>query len=54
MTILYPTKFKSDVMGCNAYGDGSIAAVDTWCPTSRKVNVLDKDQVCTYAIHCLT
>ena len=32
-------------MGCNAYGDGNVAAIDTWCPTSRKVNVLDSDQV---------
>lgn len=46
-------KLKSDVMGCNGYGDGSIAAIDTWCPTSRKINELDNDQVSRYAPHII-
>ena len=38
-------------MGCNGYGDGSIAAIDTWCPSFRKINELDDDQVSRYMPH---
>lgn len=28
------------------YDDGSVEAIDTWCPADHKTNVLDSDQVC--------
>ena len=42
---LQPT---SDVVGCNVYSDGTVAAIDTWNPSGTKTNVLDKDQVNSY------
>jgi hypothetical protein len=38
----------SDVVGCNVYSDGSVAAIDTWNPSGTMNNVLDKDQVISY------
>lgn len=38
-------QLSADVLGCNVYGDGSVAAIDTWNPSSKKTNELDNDQV---------
>lgn len=38
-------QFTSDVLGCNVYSDGHLAAVDTWNPSSSKTNVMDSGQV---------
>ena len=43
--VMFSSKLTSDVVGCNVYSDDSVAAIDTWCPSLRKTNVLDKDQV---------
>lgn len=33
------------MLGCTVYGDGHLAAIDTWNPTTTKTNDLDVDQV---------
>ena len=39
-------QLEADVIGCNVYGDGRVAAIDTWNPLSPiRWNVLDDDQV---------
>lgn len=38
-------QFEADVIGCNVYSDGRVAAIDTWNPLSLRWNVLDDDQV---------
>ena len=39
----------ADVFGCNRYGNGTVLAIDTWNPTTPKINVLDEPQtdICT-------
>ena len=39
-------QLEADVIGCNVYSDGRVAAIDTWNPLSPiRWNVLDDDQV---------
>lgn len=41
----YSMQLTSDVLGCNVYSDGHLAAIDTWNPSSSKTNMMDSDQV---------
>lgn len=39
-------QLEADVIGCNVYGDGRVAAIDTWNPLLPiRWNMLDDDQV---------
>ena len=43
--MLRSLQLTSDVLGCNVYSDGHLAAVDTWNPSSSKTNEMDSGQV---------
>jgi hypothetical protein len=45
LTHLSLPQLEADVIGCNVYSDGRVAAIDTWNPLSPRRNVLDDDQV---------
>ena len=45
LTHLSLPQLEADVIGCNVYSDGKVAAIDTWNPLSPRWNVLDDDQV---------
>ena len=54
LTRLSLPKREADVIGCNVYGDGRVAAIDTWNPLSPRWNVLDDDQVLTLKLQLFT